>query len=194
MCTKSWYQIVIHKAAFEHSRHLVVRHGRGHELAFGWKGCRGWVLLLLLLLVRCEVYEQLCLDILYIWLWDLGQGLQEHLVGKGRRGRVRLLFLGCEDMSICLCTAKQDDASQNQKLPELFSLVADAEHGRNHLVGKKNFFICHVHNSPVHNQRSSLRGEGRERTLRLRRGTGTRNDGHSWCKATTGEHTWEQRL
>ena len=145
---QSWYQIVIHKAAFEHSRHLVVRHGRGHELAFGWKGCRGWVLLLLLLLVRCEVYEQLCLDILYIWLWDLGQGLQEHLVGKGCRGRVRLLFLGCEDMSICLCTAKQDDASQNQKLPELFSLVADAEHGRN----------------------------------------------HSWCKATTGEHTWEQRL
>ena len=143
-----WYQIVIHKAAFEHSRHLVVRHGRGHELAFGWKGCRGWVLLLLLLLVRCEVYEQLCLDILYIWLWDLGQGLQEHLVGKGCRGRVRLLFLGCEDMNICLCTAKQDDASQNQKLPELFSLVADAEHGRN----------------------------------------------HSWCKATTGEHTWEQRL
>ena len=54
-------------------------------------------------------------------------------------------------MSICLCTAEQDDASQNQKLPELFSLVADAEHGRNHLVGKKNFFICHVHNSPVHN-------------------------------------------
>ena len=61
----------------------------------------------------------------------------------GCRGRVRLLFLGCEDMSICLCTAKQDDALQNQKLPELFSLVADAEHGRN----------------------------------------------HSWCKATTGEHT-----
>ena len=146
-----WYQIVIHKAAFEHSRHLVVRHGRGHELACGWKGCRGWVLLLLLLLVRCEVYEQLCLDILYIWLWDLGQGLQEHLVGKGCRGRVRLLFLGCEDMNICLCTAKQDDASQNQKLPELFSLVADAEHGRNHLVGKKIFFICHVHKELIPN-------------------------------------------
>ena len=38
-----------------------------------------------------------------------------------------------------------------------FSLLADAEYGSSHLAGKKIFFICHVHNSPVHSQRSSLR-------------------------------------
>ena len=41
-----------------------------------------------------------------------------------------------------------------------FSLLADAEHGSSHLAGKKIFFICHVHNSPVHSQRSSLRCQG----------------------------------
>ena len=68
---QAWYRIATHKAAFEHSRHLVVRHGRVHEITCGWKGCRGWVLLLLLLLLRCEVYEQLCLDIFYIWLCEI---------------------------------------------------------------------------------------------------------------------------
>ena len=71
------FHLAQQKAAFGHSLRLVVRHGRGHEIAFGWKGwsCRGWVLLLLLLL-RCEVSEQLCLDILYIWLWDMGEGIE----------------------------------------------------------------------------------------------------------------------
>ena len=76
---KKWnfFHLAKQKAAFGHSLRLVVRHGRGHEIEFGWKGwsCRGWVLLLLLLL-RCEVSEQLCLDILYIWLWDMGEGIE----------------------------------------------------------------------------------------------------------------------
>ena len=59
-------------AVFGHSLHLVMRYGRGHWIAFGWKGCRGWVLLLLLLLLflflflllGCEVYEALSI---YCW-------------------------------------------------------------------------------------------------------------------------------
>ena len=54
-------------AVFGHSLHLVMRYGRGHWIAFGWKGCRGWVLLLFLflfLLLGCEVYETLSI---YCW-------------------------------------------------------------------------------------------------------------------------------
>ena len=110
-----------------------MRYGRGHWIAFGWKGCRGWVLSPVVVVVVVVVVV-LVVVVVVVGMWSLWKAFYLLLEGKLMHRKTKRQ----------ITESKHVQAQQIHRHRTagtfFFSLLADAEHGSSHLAGKKIFF------------------------------------------------------